>query len=66
MRELDELLQAFLRHGYDALEPQHQAVFEDLLRCHDNLLLEYLMGRTVPADPHTAHVVAEIRHAAQA
>jgi antitoxin CptB len=65
MRELDELLQGFLRNGYDRLDAGGHAVFEELLTTHDNLLLEYLMGRTVPVDPQTAHVVAEIRRAAR-
>ena len=65
MRELDELLQDFLRNGYDALDDQGHAAFEELLTTHDNLLLEYLMGRTVPVDPHTAHVVAKIRDSAR-
>jgi len=65
MRELDELLQGFLRNGYDTLDARGHAVFEELLTTHDNLLLEYLMGRTVPVDPQTAHVVAEIRRSAR-
>lgn len=65
MRELDELLQGFLQNGYDALDAQGRATFEELLTTHDNLLLEYLMGRTVPVDPQTAHVVAKIRDSAR-
>ncbi|NOX75943.1 MAG: succinate dehydrogenase assembly factor 2 [Gammaproteobacteria bacterium] len=64
MLELDELLQGFLDHTYDGLDTHEQASFEKLLRCHDNLLLEYLMGRTVPEDSDTAHVVKKIRESA--
>lgn len=66
MLELDDLLQGFLLKAFDELDVNERSSFENLLNCHDNLLLEYLMGRTVPADPDTAHVVNKIRAAAQA
>jgi len=66
MLELDDMLQGFLKQTYDVLTPDERASFEKLLNCHDNLLLEYFMGRTVPADPDTANVVNKIRAAAQA
>ncbi|MBN4079230.1 succinate dehydrogenase assembly factor 2 [Beggiatoa alba] len=66
MLELDAMLQGFLDWGYDALAENEHAHFENLLNCHDNLLLEYLMGRTVPVDPDIANVVTKIRAAAQA
>lgn len=64
MRELDELLLSFLRHGYDELDAKGNASFEQLLTCPDALLLEYFMGRTIPVDPDTAHVVKQIRQSA--
>jgi len=66
MLELDHLLQGFLDHGYPQLDARGRASFEALLGCHDNLLLEYLMGRTVPVDPDTADVVRKIRESANA
>lgn len=66
MLELDDLLQGFLNKEFDMLGTNERADFENLLNCHDNLLLEYLMGRTVPADPDTANVVRKIRATAQA
>jgi len=66
MLELDDMLQGFLNHGFNDLTQNEHNQFESLLACHDNLLLEYLMGRTVPADPDTANVVNKIRAAAQA
>lgn len=66
MLELDDMLQGFLEKVFDELDAGERHQFETLLRCHDNLLLEYLMGRTVPADPDTANVVNKIRAAAQA
>jgi antitoxin CptB len=66
MLELDDLLQGFIETGFNKLTENERLHFEKLLNCHDNLLLEYLMGRTVPADPDSAHVVNKIRTAAQA
>jgi antitoxin CptB len=66
MLELDALLQGFLAQAYSELDGQQRQVFEALLTCPDNLLLEYLMGRTVPMDPDTADVVNKIRQAAHA
>lgn len=65
MRELDELLQAFLDRGYSQLDASHRAAFEDLLATPDNKLLEYLMGRRPHADRDVAHVIQRIRHAAR-
>lgn len=66
MLELDDMLQGFLKQSFDELNAGERVHFENLLNCHDNLLLEYLMGRTVPVDPDTANVVNKIRAAAQA
>ena len=66
MLELDDMLQGFLRQAFDELDTGERRQFEALLRCHDNLLLEYLMGRTIPADLDTANVVNKIRTATQA
>ena len=61
MLELDELLQGFFRQSYETLSPQQRSSFESLLKSPDDLLLEYLMGRTVPVDAGIADVVAMIR-----
>jgi antitoxin CptB len=66
MLELDALLQCFLEQELSSLDEKEYRDFENLLNCHDALLLEYLMGRTVPSDPDTAYVVNKIRAAAQA
>lgn len=65
MRELDDLLMGFLASDYASSDPQTRQSFEHLLQCPDALLLEYLMGRTIPRDPETAHVVNKIRAAAR-
>ena len=66
MRELDDLLKTFLDKAYAELNEEERQTFEKLLTYNDNLLLEFLMGRTVPRDPDTAHVVNKIRATAQA
>lgn len=64
MLELDSLLQGFLDHSYSDLDDRERKSFKQLLTQNDNLLLEYLMGRTVPMDPDTANVVKKIRESA--
>jgi antitoxin CptB len=63
MLELDILLQTFLQQDYDSLTQQEQESFKCLLNTPDNLLLEYLMGRTAAADPNLRHVIQKIRSA---
>jgi antitoxin CptB len=65
MLELDALLQEFLNSGYAELGTEERKTFDVLLTYHDNLLLDYLMGRTVSADLDTAHVVEKIRRSIQ-
>lgn len=59
--ELDILLQGFLDEQYDLLTIDEQQAFESLLNYPDQLLLEYAMGRLLPADPALAHVVTRLR-----
>ncbi len=63
MRELDLLLEAFVREHYDALDGSQRRALQRLLECPDQLLLDYLLGRLVPSDREVAHVVARIRGA---
>ena len=64
MLELDELLQGFYKTSIDTLSGQQLKSFESLLKSTDDLLLEYLMGRTIPVDAGMADVVREIRQGA--
>ena len=64
MLELDSLLQGFYKLHIEQLSEQQLASFELLLSSPDDLLLEYLMGRTVPMDTGMADVVAKIRQSA--
>jgi antitoxin CptB len=64
MLELDAMLQAFMDKAYDDLNPAQQHAFEVLLQTSDQLLLEYLMGRTIPIDKEVAYVARHIRESA--
>jgi antitoxin CptB len=61
--ELDLALQSFLDHRYDQVSENERRAFETLLNYPDLLLLEYVMGRMMPADPILAHVVARLHSA---
>jgi antitoxin CptB len=61
MLELDSLLQGFFKRHIDELSQSQLSAFELLLQSPDDLLLEYLMGRTVPRDTGIADVVTKIR-----
>lgn len=64
MLELDDLLQGFFIQSFDSLSLQQLASFEMLLKSPDDLLLEYLMGRTVPVDVGMAELARKIRESA--
>ena len=64
MLELDAMLQAFMDKAYDDLNDVQQHAFEVLLQTPDQLLLEYLMGRTIPIDKEVAYVARRIRESA--
>lgn len=64
MLELDCLLQDFFQQHIDELSELELNTFETLLQCPDALLLEYLLGQTVPLDAGMAHVVQQIRQSA--
>ncbi len=61
MRELDELLGAFLRSRYTDLIEADRQTFNRLLDYPDAVLLELLMGRMQPADSDVARLVNDIR-----
>jgi antitoxin CptB len=64
MRELDVLLQGFLEQRYEQLDARERDSFTRLLGYPDAVLLEWLMGRMVPADKDVASIVQDIRHTA--
>lgn len=63
MRELDLLLKSYLDHpqGYPQLDAAGREALNILLDYPDQLLLEVLLGRQIPADREVADVVTRIR-----
>jgi antitoxin CptB len=61
MLELDLMLNDFLDQGLEQLDAGEQSIFQRLLDYPDQMLLEMLMGRMVPADKETVHVIGKIR-----
>jgi antitoxin CptB len=63
MLELDYLLQNYLHKHYESFTHADSAAFQQLLDTPDALLLEYLLGRTIPVDPVIRDVIQKIRAA---
>jgi len=61
MAELDALLANFVQRGHADLDAAGKQAFERLLKTPDPLLIEYLLGRVVPADPELAVLARQIR-----
>jgi antitoxin CptB len=57
MKELDLLLQRWLRTRYGTATPAQRAGFEALLELPDPQLLQFLLGGEVPVDPGIAAAV---------
>ena len=64
MRELDVLLKGFLEQRFEGLDANGRNSFARLLEYPDAVLLEWLMGRMIPADKDIASIVQDIRHSA--
>lgn len=64
MRELDEMLNAFLEKRYNSLSQKELDQFCVLLDYHDTVLLEVLMGRQAAPDREVTNIVREIRNTA--
>jgi len=60
LRELDVLLERYLRERYPCAPAAEQHAFEALLDLPDPELLDCVMRRQAPADPHWAHVIAKL------
>ena len=61
MKELDDLLAAYLERHYDNASNEERAAFAELLELQDPQLMGYMLGRETPADAAIAHVVDKIR-----
>ena len=64
MLELDLLLEAFLENAYEGLPDGDKRVFCRMLDYQDQLLLDWFMGRTVPAEREVTRIVERIRNPA--
>ena len=64
MLELDLMLETFMEKCFTHLSVRHKQAFVRLLKTHDQILLEYLMGQTIPTDKDIADVARQIRAAA--
>lgn len=64
MLELDLLLLGYMDKCYKSASLEHKQAFNTLLSSPDQLLLEYLMGHTIPIDKDVAHVAQQVREAA--
>jgi antitoxin CptB len=60
LRELDVLLERYLRERYPSAPAAEQQAFAALLDLPDPELLAYVMRRQVPADPHWVHVIEKL------
>jgi antitoxin CptB len=61
MLELDLLLEGFLDQGYVDLDDGDRRLFARLLDYPDQVLIDWLMGNSVPSDGATRALVARIR-----
>lgn len=63
LKELDLLLERYLREDFAAAPVSEQQAFAVLLDLPDPVLLAYVMGRDQPATPEQQHVVESLRRA---
>ena len=61
MRELDVLLLRYLEQEYPAASAAERAAFAQLLELQDPDVFGYLVGRQLPPEGDTRHVVSRIR-----
>ncbi len=61
MLELDLLLNGFLEHGYAALGERQRTDFVRLLGYQDQIIYDWLMNQSVPAEPALTQIIACIR-----
>jgi antitoxin CptB len=60
MKELDVMLQRWLRHRYVSASEHERAEFDEFLDLPDPELLGYLVRGEIPTDPVQARIVREI------
>ena len=65
MKELDLVMEGYLRRHYAYAAVEEQLAFEALLDQQDPLLYAYVTGRAEPEDPGQQRVVAKLRRVMQ-
>ena len=60
MRELDDLLMAYLERHYDTSPDEEKSAFEALLALPDPELVGYLLKKERPAEPAFAAIIGRI------
>jgi antitoxin CptB len=60
MRELDVLLERYLRERYPAASTGERAAFQRLLTLQDPELARYLLAGDTPSDPELATVARQV------
>jgi antitoxin CptB len=60
MRELDTLLACYLETRYPRADDAERQAFEAILELTDPELWAFVLGRNVPSDPQTRHVIERI------
>ena len=60
MLELDLLLEPFARNRFEALSPEQQHLYQDLLACEDQDLFAWLLQRQPPSDPTLEPIIEMI------
>ena len=61
MLELDLLLSPFVDEHFEKLDPEDQALFEQLITCEDQDLFAWLMNRVEPDDEGLKRIVHIVR-----
>ncbi|MCZ6500444.1 MAG: succinate dehydrogenase assembly factor 2 [Gammaproteobacteria bacterium] len=60
MKELDILLERFLKSGFAAMDRKQKIVFSDFLNLPDPQLADYLLNGVIPADAGCEALVEQI------
>ncbi|MDZ3798239.1 MAG: succinate dehydrogenase assembly factor 2 [Xanthomonadales bacterium] len=61
MRELDQLFERWLAHGWKQASDAERGVFLRLLDCEDDRLWRWFMGYEACADAELSELIARIR-----
>ena len=60
MRELDQLMQRYLEHGWPTADDRERGLFLRLLDCEDDKLWQWFMGQARPEDTELQAIVDRI------